>query len=100
MDPDNLAHSDIFFVLAIQSFLLVRLRLAFRGSRTLKIPILFKVTIRRVPVVFCELAIVDGLGEIFEFRFRKLARKYFRRKVISNTTKRTQWKLTSIEVRD
>lgn len=74
LNPDNLAHPDIFSVLAILGFLSVRPRLTIRRSRTIEIPVLFKVAIRRVPVVLCELAIIYALGEILGLRFRKWAR--------------------------
>jgi len=72
----------MFFVLAVESFLLVRLGLVVRGSGTFKIPILLEIAVRRVPVVFCELAIVNCLREVLDLRFRKWTGKYSRKRVI------------------
>jgi len=100
LDLYNRPHPDTFFVLAIGSFSSARLRLTVPGSRALKVPILFKVAIRRVAVVLCELAIVKSLREILDFRFRKCTGEYSKRGVISYPVGRIPWKLTVFEVRD
>jgi len=72
----------LFSVLATESFLLVRLGSAIRGSGIFKIPILLEITIRRVAIVLCKLFIVNSLRKVLDLRFRKCTGKYSGRVIL------------------
>ena len=78
LDPDNLPRLHAFFVLAVWNFSFMGMRrfLYFHGAGTLEIPVLFKVTIRRIAIVLRELVAV-GLGEIPGLCLGEFAEEYW-----------------------
>ena len=77
LDINNFSHLDVFFVLTIGGPFSARWRLAGWRSRTLEIPVLFKVAVRKVTIVLRKFAIVDSLREVLDTRFREWAGEYF-----------------------
>ena len=46
------------------------------GIGTVEIPIFFKVAVRRISIVLCEIVLIDGLREALDLRFRKRPGEY------------------------